>query len=241
MTQKRLEEYINKTLPQTLGDIPLYKYQEFAKVAQKSEGEFLERKMVSIFCNVPMNEVVRIKKYSIDNLTAHFNELFKVEPKLIREFTLKSAQGNAKIDFGFIPDLEDITLDEYADLDTYINDWEQMHKAMAVCYRPIATKIKDKYIIRDYEGTDEFRDLMRYTPLDAVLSARLFFWTLASELVKSMRICLITEMETEMLQQQKETYRRTGDGTPAFTPSLKEIFELLKQSESFQLPKPLLF
>jgi len=228
-------------VPASLNEIPLYKYQEFAKIAQKSAGEFLERKMVSIFCGIPMSEVVKIKKYSLDDIVAHFDELFSIEPKLIREFTLKSAQGKAKVDFGFIPDLEDITLDEYADLDTYINDWEQMHKAMAVCYRPIATKIKDKYIIRDYEGTDEFRDLMKYTPLDVVLSARLFFWTLASELVKSTRICLIAEMETETLQQQKETYRKIGGGTPAFTHSLKEIFEHLKQSESFQLPKPSLF
>lgn len=232
---------IDIQVPASLNEIPLYKYQEFAKIAQKSEGEFLERKMVSIFCGIPMSEVVKIKKYSLDDIVAHFNELFKVEPSLIREFTLKSAQGNAKVDFGFIPDLEDITLDEYADLDTYINDWENMHKAMAVCYRPITTKIKDKYIIRDYEGTEEFRDLMKYTPLDIVLSARLFFWTLASELVKSTRICLITEMEKETLQQQKGTSRRTGDGTQAFTHSLKEIFEHLKQSESFQLPRPSLF
>lgn len=228
-------------VPASLNEIPLYKYQEFAKIAQKSEGEFLERKMVSIFCGIPMRDVVKIKKYSLDDIVGHFNNLFRIEPDLIREFTLKSAQGKAKIDFGFIPDLEDITLDEYTDLDTYINDWEQMHKAIAVCYRPITSKLKDKYLINEYNGSDEFRDLMKYTPLDVVLSARLFFWTLASELVKSTRTCLVTEMEKETLQQQKETSQRTGDGTQAFTHSLKEIFEHLKQSENFQFPKPSLF
>jgi hypothetical protein len=228
-------------VPASLNEIPLYKYQEFAKIAQKSEGEFLERKMVSIFCGIPMRDVVKIKKYSLDDIVGHFNNLFRIEPDLIREFTLKSAQGKAKIDFGFIPDLEDITLDEYTDLDTYINDWEQMHKAIAVCYRPITSKLKDKYLINEYNGSDEFRDLMKYTPLDVVLSARLFFWTLASELVKSTRTSLVTEMEKETLQQQKEASRRTGDGTQVFTHSLKEIFEHLKQSENFQFPKPSLF
>ena len=230
---------IDIQVPASLSEIPLYKYQEFAKIAEKSEGEFLSRKMVSIFCDIPLREVAKIKKYSIDDIVNHFNELFKKEPEFKREFTLKS--GKAKIDFGFIPDLEDIILDEYSDLDTYINDWSEMHKAMAVCYRPIEKKIGDKYLVKEYEGTDEFRDLMKYTPLDVVLSARLFFWNLANELVKSTRHSLIVEMEAEILQQTKSTLGKAGDGTQAFTHSLKEIFNSLKESGSFELPKPSLF
>lgn len=230
---------IDINVPESLNEIPLYKYQEFAKIAQNSEGEFVERKMVSIFCDIPMAQVMKIKKYSIDDIVSHLNGLFSKEPKFTNTFELKT--DKSKIEFGFIPDLEDITLDEYADLDNYINDWENMHKAMAVCYRPITTKIKDKYLVNEYNGTKEFSDLMKYTPLSVVLSARLFFWNLANELVKSTRRSLIQEMEEELVMQKKGTSQRNGDGTQAFTHSLKEIFEHLKQSESLEFPKPSLY
>lgn len=227
---------IDIQVPATLNDIPLYKYQEFAKIAQKSEGEFVDRKMVSIFCDIPLMQVAKIKKYSMDEILNHFAELFSQEPKLIREFTLKSGKG--KVDFGFIPDLEDITLDEYADLDNYINDWENMHKAMSVCYRPITDKVGEKYLLNEYNGSDEFSDLMKYTPMDVVLSSRLFFWNLANELVNSTRLSLVEEMEQELVNQ-KSTSRKDGDGTQAFTNSLREIFEDLKKSGNFKFPKPL--
>jgi len=222
-------------VPASLSEIPLYKYQEFAKIAKNSTGEFVDRKMVSIFCDVPMNVVAKIKKYSLDDVVSHLASLFSKDNEMIREFTLKS--GKASVDFGFIPDLEDITLDEYADLDSYINEWEDMHKAMAVCYRPITTKIKDKYLVSEYNGSDEFKDLMKHTPMDVVLSARLFFWNLANELVKSTRLSLVEEMEQEAIKKSSNSLR-TGDGTLAFTLSLKEIFSDLKKSDGLEFPKP---
>ena len=222
-------------VPASLSEIPLYKYQEFAKIAKDSTGEFVDRKMVSIFCDVPMNVVAKIKKYSLDDVVSHLASLFSKDNEMIREFTLKS--GKASVDFGFIPDLEDITLDEYADLDSYINEWEDMHKAMAVCYRPITTKIKDKYLVSEYNGSDEFKDLMKHTPMDVVLSARLFFWNLANELVKSTRLSLVEEMEQEAIKKSSNSLR-TGDGTLAFTLSLKEIFSDLKKSDGLEFPKP---
>lgn len=230
---------IEINVPSTLNEIPLSRYQAFAKVSQTATGELLERKMVSIFCDIDIQSVLKIKKTSIDDIIEHLSNLFSQETPFVKSFTL--GKGANKMEFGFIPNLEDITLDEYADLDSYINDWDEMHKAMAVCYRPITDKVKDKYLIREYEGTDEFRELMKHTPLDVVLSARLFFWNLANELVRSTRHSLIAEMEMEILSNQKITSPNNGDGTPAFTHSLKEIFEHLKQSENFQLPKPSLF
>ena len=225
-------------VPNSLNEIPLHRYQEFAKIAQKSEGEFVSRKMISIFCQVPLMKVAQIKMYSFNEVVDHFNTLFETEPKFQQTFTLES--NGKKIEFGFIPDLEDITVDEYADLDTYINDWEQMQRAMAVCYRPITKRIGDKYLIEDYNGTDEYYRLMEFMPLDIVLAARVFFWNLLNELVKSTRLSLITEME-EMVTPKKRNFKRTGDGTLHFMHLQKEMLEILKQSENLEFPKPLLF
>ena len=221
-------------VPKSLSEIPLHRYQEFAKIASKSEGEFVTRKMVSIFCQVPLMYVAKIKMYSFNEIVGHFNELFSNETPFKQTFTLEA--NGKKIEFGFIPDLEDITLDEYADLDTYINDWEQMQRAMAVCYRPITKKIGDKYLIEEYNGTDEYYRLMEFMPLDIVLGARLFFWSLANELVKSTRISLLEEME-ETITPKKKGFLNRGDGTHHFSHLQKEIFDILKKSESLELPR----
>ena len=42
--------------------------------------------------------------------------------------------------YGFHPSLDDLTLGEYVDLDTYVGDWNNIEKAMNVLYRPIEAK-----------------------------------------------------------------------------------------------------
>ena len=225
-------------VPNSLNDIPLHRYQEFAKIAQKSEGEFVSRKMVSIFCQIPLMKVAQIKMYSFNEIVGHFNELFSKDTPFQQTFTLEA--NGKKIEFGFIPDLEDITVDEYGDLDSYINDWEQMHRAMAVCYRPIKKRIGDKYLIEDYNGTDEYYRLMEFMPLDIVLGARVFFWNLQNELVKSTRQSLMAEME-EMVMPKKRNFKKIGVGTQRFMHLQKEMLEILKQSENLEFPKLLHF
>jgi hypothetical protein len=36
------------------------------------------------------------------------------------------------LEFGMIPELDKMTFGEYIDLESYITDWDNMHKAMAV-------------------------------------------------------------------------------------------------------------
>ena len=38
------------------------------------------------------------------------------------------------VEYGFIPNLDDMSFGEYVDLDTYIGDWQNIHRAMAVLY-----------------------------------------------------------------------------------------------------------
>ena len=58
------------------------------------------------------------------------------------------------IEYGLIPVLDDMTLGEYVDLDENFTDWDTMHKAMAVLYRPVTFKKGDRYQIEEYNGLD---------------------------------------------------------------------------------------
>ena len=46
----------------------------------------------------------------------------------------------------------------------------------------------------EYKGTSEFSDLMKYAPMNIVISASLFFWNLGNDLVQTS----LTYLEREM-------------------------------------------
>jgi len=176
-------------IPTSLSEIPLKSYQEFMKVVEKSnDEEFIGQKTIEIFCGLKMKDVVKVKWSDVKSLTLHLNEIFKAKPKFQATFKIKD------MEFGFIPNLEDMTFGEYIDLESNISSVETFHKAMAVMYRPITKKVKDRYEIFEYTGTDEFSDVMKYASLDVVLGATVFFSTLGSDLVQH----TLTSLETEI-------------------------------------------
>ena len=111
---------------------------------------FLQQKMIEIFCNISLKEVLNIKHSSIIKIISHLNKLFEQKPKFKTTFK----RGDLK--FGFIPQLDDITFGEYVDLDSTLTDWETMDKAMGVLYRPITLEQSHKYIIEKYKTYDKY-------------------------------------------------------------------------------------
>lgn len=219
-------------VPESLAEISLKKYIEFSKVAKNCDGEFLMQKMVSIFCDIPLANIGRIKLNSLLDIVDHLNGLFEKDIPLKQTFRLPYKEVN-DVEFGFIPSIEDITLDEYSDLDNYINDIENINKAMAVMYRPITNKQKDSYLIEPYNGSANYSEVMMYAPLDVVLGARVFFWNLETELLKDTTNSLVEEMEME-ISQNKLSSEILGDGIKVFTDSLKETSQNLTSLGSFQ-------
>jgi hypothetical protein len=168
------------TIPTSLEEITLEKYQKFLSIAKDNpDGEFLQHKMVEIFCGIDLKNAAKISYKDVNEITTNLSNLFNQKYDLKRTFKL----GNTE--FGFITNLDEITLGEYTDLDKYISDWDMMHNAMAVLYRPITKKLKDKYQIEEYNGSYTYCDAMKYAPVDVVLGAVVFFYTLGNELLKS--------------------------------------------------------
>ena len=119
-----------------------------------------------------------------------------------------------------------MTFGEYVDLDTYIGDYENMHRAMSVLYRPIVQRYKDKYLVDEYSGDES--DKMKDMPMDAVLSSILFFYHLGMDLSKTMLNYLQEEGSKDLVQQL--TLEKNGAGINQFSDSLKEILQDLKIS-----------
>lgn len=216
------------TIPTELREIKLSTYQKFESVKDEADDtDFLRQKVVQIFCNCDLDLAVQMKYKDLQEINSIIATLLSKVPKLIREFRLNG------IDFGFIPNLDEMTSGEYMDLDTYISDWGTMHKAMAVLYRPIVKRQDEKYLIEPYKGTEKFSELMKDAPLDVVLSAYVFFWTLGKDLLKSMTAYLTAQQKKGGIPKL-ETLVSDGGGIQALTASLEGMFESMERLQNYQ-------
>jgi len=206
-------------VPDSLNEITLGQYQRFEKLNTKDNqgSTFLLQKMVEIFCNLDLKDVAEIKYKSVQEIAVHLNKIFDTKHKLIPTFELGG------VEYGFIPVLDDMTLGEYIDLDENLGDWQSMHKAMSVLYRPINYKKGHKYNIEPYSGMN---DRLKYMPLDVVFAAMVFFWNLNNELIQT--ILNYLQKETQKLTtQQRERLEASGVGINRSMELLKEMLPSL--------------
>lgn len=214
------------TVPDSLKDITLDQYQRFEKIntEENKDSSFLLQKMIEIFCNLNLKDVANIKYNSVQEITNHLNKVFEAKTGLITTFKLGG------IEFGFIPELDNITLGEYIDLDTYLGEWDNMDKAMSVLYRPITIKNKNRYIIEDYKESDN-TELLKSMPLDIVMGSLVFFWNLNKELLQTTLRYLNKEAK-KMDMKQRLTLEENGDGYPLYTVSHKRMLPNLTISQN---------
>lgn len=214
-------------IPDTLDNITLEQYQKFEKINTKeNQGSvFLMQKMIEIFCNVELELTRHIKYKDLVSIVDHINKILTSEPELITTFKLNNIQ------FGFIPNLDNITLGEYIDLDNYLGSWETMHKAMSVLYRPVTLKKDNRYLIEEYEGSI-YEEQMLKSPLSVSISAMVFFWGLNGELLNFTLKYLKKEMGNNLSQEQLKALEQNGVGINQSLHSLEEILKDLNISQN---------
>lgn len=212
---------IEINVPTSLSEITLRQYQKFLKIAEENpEGNFLDAKMIEIFCGIPLSDSYKLKMVSVTAIIDILNSMLEVKPNHVERFTLNG------IEYGFIPDLDEMSLGEYVDLDNNASKWESMHIAMNVLYRPIVTSKVGKYNIEEYTTSNP--EKMLDMPLDAALGSLFFFYNLGLELSK--HTILSSNLEEVEEFQEQLTSETNGDGINQFMVSLTEILQDLKIS-----------
>tara|TARA_R110002096_G_scaffold74917_1_gene177313 strand:+ start:379 stop:1029 length:651 start_codon:yes stop_codon:yes gene_type:complete len=180
-------------VPTSLDEITLKQYQKYLAEQKINEDEYnLQLKAIEIFCNVPENSVKKIIAKDVRKITEKIAELFNSEPPLLKSFKM---QG---VEYGFIPNLDEITFGEYIDLDTYIPQWENMHLAMNVLYRPIAHRSSGRYELVPYSTITPEKSLG--APMSAVLGSLFFLFNLGRDLLMITQNYLKEEVETQQVQ-----------------------------------------
>jgi len=196
-------------VPNDLSEIRLLDYQKFVKIAEKDqETDFLHKKMIEIFCHIELSDVDKYAYNSIRKVVQVLTDMFDQKPKL--KTTLKIHDQ----DYGFIPKLDDMSFGEYADLDLLIADWQTMDQAMAVLYRPITNKFKNKYIIEDY-NSDKTAYMGNIT-MDYVFGSLFFLTNLNQELSKHI-LHYSAKMSNKLTRAQKDHFLSNMDSGHPFT------------------------
>lgn len=219
------------TIPENLGDITLESYQRFLDVAEDSSEQFIREKMIQVFCGVELKYIQHIPSKDFLEITDGITKILSETPELKRTFKLNG------VEYGFIPNLDKMSLGEFIDLDTYIGNWQKLDIAMSVLYRPITKRKGDNYRIKPYKGkvNEDFKSL----PLDVVIGSMLFFWSIGNQLLNYTANYLPQVAQHPTVQK---VLMKNGDGTYQLTPSLKGITsELKKLLNQMYIPPSLIF
>jgi len=206
------------TIPETLKDITLGQFQKHSELIKREDLSDIElnRRKIHLFTGLDYNSVSNIKQYDakeiLETIDLALNQTVEFEPR----FTMGG------IEFGFIPNLDDITQGEFIDISTYGTEAETMHQLMAVLFRPIKKKdLLGNYEVIPYQGTKQYSDIMKAMPMHIVNGALVFFSSLANELVIYTQKFMKEEQAKGVLPQ---TILLNGVGMQLLKNWLKERF-----------------
>jgi len=197
------------------------------KVKIKKEGKVKEFKLINNWSDVTLETWLLLVDFATGTKTEEATEtiaaLSDIPKKLIKELALsdvavimsKIAELQAKqdttlkriieindVEYGFMPELDKISLGEYADVEQFIKNGieSNLPELMAVLYRPVKLKKNDIYIIDAYDGDITLRtEEMKMMTAEQVQSALVFFYHLGKVLSEILPLYLM-----ELLKETKK-------------------------------------
>ena len=224
-------------LPASLRDVKLSQWQRYIDVFDKNKGdeatEFLNKKVLEIFCDIKLSDIHHIGLSLFEDSLAHLSAILNSKPELSQTFKLEGSDG-VVVEFGMIPNLDKMSYGEFIDLEKYLFSDKDLHKAMAVLYRPIKLKKKDRYLIHDYKGTSYMSDVMKDTPLDVAISARVFFYRLATKLGNYTMAYTLKQLQEKNQNKQDKDSVKNGELIKQYLLSLEKMLAKSEKLQNFQ-------
>jgi len=211
------------------------------KVKIKKKGKKKSYNLITSWADVTLEKWIKIIAAQTGTKTkearATITAMSDIPKSLINEMSLKDvavlmtklseiqAQKDTKLkkiieldglQYAFHPNLDDITLGEYADLENFIKIGidKSMPEIMAVLFRPIVEQEKDIYSIAAYDGNITIRaEKMKQMSAEQVQSALVFFWNFAIELSKILPSFLVERTQEIAKSFQTKTSQKSGGGS----------------------------
>ena len=212
-------------IPTNINDITVSEYLKFIEVNKEdADEEFLIHKTISIFCDIPMKDVLNIDAKEAQDIALEIYAVLNQKAEFVDRFELNG------IKYGFIPNLEDLSLGEYIDLETYLKDQKNLHKVASVMYRPITKEYKDLYDIENYSASLKSQNDMKQAPIGIISQAVVFFYNIVNELLRDFPHYLETQSKKvqETIQQEVSSHLNM-DGLTQSTYLAKVMSETLNK------------
>ena len=186
-------------------EVTLEKWQQLVVGKKKSKTQEA-KETIKALSTLPLKLV---EEMSLSDVAAIFERLSKlqIEGKLKKVFEID------EVEYGFLPDLDEITLGEWADIEHYIKDGidKNMHKIMAVLFRPITNKEGKLYSVAAYkDGRERAEKFRKKMSAAQVQQALVFFWTSGNELSTTLPSYLMEQMKKI---QDKVSSEKNGGGS----------------------------
>tara|TARA_R100001440_G_scaffold2784_3_gene7604 strand:+ start:1274 stop:1915 length:642 start_codon:yes stop_codon:yes gene_type:complete len=184
------------TLINSWQDVTLETYAELIKYKKKSNTDEAYT-LINSMSDIPRKFVQSLSLKDVTELLSNMANL-----QVIEDSGLKGIIRVGKKNYGFHPNLDEITMGEYADLEHFIEDGYINHlpEIMAVLYRPVVSRDGDNYTIEAYDGNIEERaKLFRNMRASEVQNALVFFWDFGSELLLTLQSYL---MKTKLMKKE---------------------------------------
>lgn len=184
-------------IPESINDITLGQYQKYVKLQERTDIDAygFDKRKIEIFCGVPFQQVDKISIEDLKSISDAIDLALNQTVSFVPTFKLHN------IKMGMIPNFENdkLTAKEYIDMTSYSGDVENLNKLMAVLFRPIVKEDLTGYKIAEYNGTEEYANVMKQMPLSIVNGALVFFSNLANELEHHIQRFIIQEQKKEVV------------------------------------------
>ena len=200
MGHTQLGKEVKILIPESARELTIEQYQKFLKV--EGDETFTMLKALELFANIPLKVAYAMKADDILSISTDIFTMISVKHPLVKRLSFRGKE------YGFVPNLEEMSFGEYIDLDNYLSDMQSLHKTIGVLYRPITIDKGGLYEIEPYNGTDGYSDF----PLDVALGATLFFYRLSNRLLKDSQTSSEEETTNNLTSQPPLTSQGLGDG-----------------------------
>ena len=166
---------------------------------------------ITMLSNIPKQLV---KELSIQDVGVILNKVAEIQAE--KDSSLKRIIEIEGKEYGFHPDLNAISLGEFADIETIIKEGieNSLPEVMAILYRPIVEKKNNKYTIEAYDGDITMRaEEMKKMSAGQVQSALVFFWHFVNELLSLLPLYLMERLQKTQDNLQPKVSQKSGGGS----------------------------
>ena len=189
-------------VPQKWSEVSIESYQKLMQYVGDESDEYTKSlTTINALTKAPIEILEKCKKSDIEKLSKAVSNLLNIKVNT----TLNMLIEVDGVEYGFHPNLEEITFAEFVDLDNYLSDpWPNMHRIMAVLYRPVIKQNKKKYKIEDYDSTkcmktaDVFKEALSVATVNGAAN---FFLTIAKE--------YLVVLQSSLSKKQKKMLKTT--------------------------------